>query len=494
MSRCFRKKVGKFNKPELEKMLLLESRRNNGTLDIIHFIGIGGIGMSGIAEIMHNLGYKVQGSDLTENNNTKRLMAMGIRVFIGHDPGNITDVSYVVISSAINDDNPEIREAVRNKIPVIRRAEMLAELMRLKCSVAVSGSHGKTTTTSLIACMFEAAGLAPTVINGGIINKKMTNAYIGKSDYLIAEADESDATFIKIPSTIAVVTNIDPEHMDFYKNFDSLVAAFKSFITNLPFYGFGVLCLDHPVARKIFEEITERRIITYGIESEDANIRGYNIRSDISSSVFDVRIDLPSLKGVTVIEQISIPTPGKHNVLNSLAAIAIAAELDFGIKAIKNGFNHFAGVKRRFTRVCEYNGAEIIDDYAHHPVEIKATLATAKSIAEKRGSRVVAIFQPHRYSRVRDLFADFVTCFADADKLYILDIYAAGEALIDGISGSALVKAIKEKGENGFESEPEFIAKAEDIAGTVKKEAKNGDLIVMMGAGSISSFAYNLNL
>ena len=468
-------------------MLLLESKRNKGTLDTIHFIGIGGIGMSGIAEIMHNLGYKVQGSDLSVNNNTKRLVDIGVRVFVGHDASNITNVSYVVVSSAINDDNPEIKEAIIKKIPVIKRAEMLAELMRLKCSVAVSGSHGKTTTTSLIACMFESAGLTPTVINGGIINQRMTNAYIGEGDYLIAEADESDATFIKIPSTIAVITNIDPEHMDFYKDFSSLVAAFKSFVTNLPFYGFAVLCVDHPVVRDIARQITERRIITYGIDSNDANIRAYNIKSDISSSVFDIEINLPNVQGTTIIEQVSIPTPGKHNVLNSLAAIAIGVELDFGIKAIKNGFKHFEGIKRRFTKVCEYKGAEIIDDYAHHPVEIKTTLATARSIAEKRNSRVIAIFQPHRYSRVKDLFDDFTKCFSDADKLYMLDIYGAGEAPIDGISTAALMKKM-----SNLESKPEFIANHEDIANIIMSGATKGDLVVMMGAGSISSWAYQL--
>lgn len=468
-------------------MLLLETKKNNGTLEIIHFIGIGGIGMSGIAEIMYNLGYKVQGSDLSASNNTKRLTDMGVQVFIGHDASNITNVSYVVVSSAINNNNPEIKEAIEKKIPVIKRAEMLAELMRLKCSIAVSGSHGKTTTTSLIACMFESSGLAPTVINGGIINRRKTNAYIGKSDYLIAEADESDATFIKIPSTIAVITNIDPEHMDFYKDFTNLVSAFKSFITNLPFYGFAVLCIDHPVVREISNHVTERRIITYGIESQNANIRAYNIKSDISSSSFDVEINLPNVAGTTTIEQVSIPTPGKHNVLNSLAAIAIGVELDFGIKAIKNGFKHFSGVKRRFTKVCEYNGAEIIDDYAHHPVEIKATLATAKSIAEKRKSRVIAIFQPHRYSRVKDLFHDFTTCFSDSDKLYILDIYGAGEMPIDGITSRDLINEMVKLG-----ARPEFIATPEDISEIIRSEANSGDLIVMMGAGSISSWAWQL--
>lgn len=465
-------------------MLLLEQKKLSGTLGVIHFIGIGGIGMSGIAEIMHNLGYKVQGSDLSENNNTKRLTSLGIRVYSSHQAENVVGISYVVISTAIKSDNPEIIEARKRNIPVIKRAEMLAELMRLKCSVAVSGSHGKTTTTSLTACLFEAAGLAPTVINGGIINNRSTNAYVGSGDYLVAEADESDATFIKIPSTIGIITNIDPEHMDFYKDFASLRAAFKSFITNLPFYGFGVLCIDHPIVRELAEEITERRIITYGIESTDANIQAFNIQSEISSSIFDVKINLPGMLGTTIIEKITIPTPGRHNVLNSLASIAVGVELDFGIKVIKEGFKNFEGVKRRFTKVGEYNGAEIIDDYAHHPVEVEATLATARSIADKRGSKVISIFQPHRYSRLSNLFEDFSKSFKAADQVYITDVYSAGEAPIAGINGESLSVNIIKQGQDA-----KFVASHEQIPEIIIQHAKKGDLIMMMGAGSISSWA-----
>ncbi|WP_341752188.1 UDP-N-acetylmuramate--L-alanine ligase [Candidatus Tisiphia endosymbiont of Piscicola geometra] len=471
-------------------MFLLELKKINGTLDTIHFIGIGGIGMSGIAEILHNLGYKVQGSDIAENYNTKRLENNGIKVFLGHQGQNVTNVSYVVVSSAINKDNPEIQEALHRKIPIIRRAEMLAELMRLKCSVAISGSHGKTTTTSLVACLFEAAGLCPTLINGGIVNSKSTNAYLGSGNYLIAEADESDATFIHIPATIAVITNIDPEHLDFYHDFDSLIQAFRSFITNLPFYGFAVVCIDHQAVRKLVNDIVERRIITYGIDSDDANIQAFNLDSDIESSTFDVRISLPNVNGVTTIERITLPTPGRHNILNALAAIAIAVELDFGIKIIKNGFNSFKGIKRRFTKVAEYNNATIIDDYAHHPEEVKATLATARNIANKRNSKVIAIFQPHRYSRVKYLFDDFVTCFSDADQLYITDIYAAGEQPIDGITGRDLVNKIKNTKSHAMVS---FIENHEDIAGLIAKEAMPNDIIIMMGAGSISTWANNLH-
>lgn len=470
-------------------MLLLELKKTKKILETIHFIGIGGVGMSGIAEILHNLGYKVQGSDLAENYNTKRLESYGIKIFLGHTPQNITDVSYVVVSSAINQSNPEVIEALARKIPIIRRAEMLAELMRLKCSVAVSGSHGKTTTTSLVACLFEAAGLCPTVINGGIINNRSTNAYIGSSDYLIAEADESDATFINIPTTIAIITNIDPEHLDYYKDFETLINAFRSFITNLPFYGFAVCCIDHKIVRELVGGITERKVITYGIDSDDANITAFNISTDIASSTFDVKISLPNVAGITIIEKITIPTPGRHNILNSLAAIGIGAELDFGIKAIKNGFSSFKGVKRRFTKVAEYNNASIIDDYAHHPEEIKATLATAKDIANKQNGKVIAIFQPHRYSRVQNLFDDFTLCFNDADMLYITEIYAAGEEAIEKITGQTLVDTIVK---NKYHNQANFVADLNDTIEVIVSNAASGDMIIMMGAGDISAFANDL--
>ncbi len=470
-------------------MILLELKKINGTLDTIHFVGIGGIGMSGIAKILHNLGYKVQGSDIAENYNTKMLEESGIKIYIGHHPQNISNVSYVVVSTAINKNNPEVEEALRRRIPIIRRAEMLAELMRLKCSVAISGSHGKTTTTSLVACLFEAAGLCPTVINGGIINNRFTNAYIGSGNYLIAEADESDATFIHIPSTIAVITNIDPEHLDFYKDFNSLITAFESFITNLPFYGFAVACIDHPVVRTLVAKILDRKILTYGIDSQDANVQAFNLNFGITSSTFDIKINLPNINGTTTIEKITLPTPGRHNVLNALAAVCVAVELDFGIKIIKNGFKNFEGVKRRFTKAVEYNGASVIDDYAHHPEEIRATLATAKNIANQQNGKVIAIFQPHRYSRVQYLFNDFLTCFNDANQLYITDIYAAGEQVIEGINSQNLVDKIKDTGSH---SHIAFLSSHEEIPKIIMDHAKAGDIIVMMGAGNISSWANNL--
>ena len=468
-------------------MLLLEMKRKKGVLNVIHFVGIGGIGMSGIAEIMHNLGYKVQGSDLLSNSNTIRLAAKGIKIFTDHDSTNLQNVSYIVVSTAIKSDNIEVIAAKDNKIPVIRRAEMLAELMRLKCSVAISGSHGKTTTTSLVACLFEAAGLDPTVINGGIINNRSTNAYLGQSDYLIVEADESDATFIKIPSTIGVITNIDPEHMDYYKDFDALINAFKSFIRNLPFYGFGVACIDHRVVRKLVEEVTERRIVTYGIDSDDAHILAYNIKPDTYFSTFDIKFQLPNSTETTIIEQIIIPTPGKHNILNALAAITIGVELDFGIKVIQDGFKKFQGVKRRFTKICEYNGADIIDDYAHHPVEISATLSTALGIARQRKGKVVAIFQPHKYSRLENLFSDFANCFTDAENIYITDVFAAGELPIEGINGKRLATAIKQTG-----ARSEFVADHNNIAKIIISVAAKGDVIILMGAGTITNWANKL--
>ncbi len=469
-------------------MILLKLKKIKAKLDVIHFIGIGGIGMSGIAEILNNLGYKVQGSDSSKNANVDRLRLNNIKIFDSHDQLNILGASYVVVSTAIPKNNVEYQEAIKQKIPVISRAEMLAELMRLKCSVAISGSHGKTTTTSLIACLFEASGLNPTVINGGIINHKETNAYIGSGDYLIAEADESDATFIHIPSTIAVITNIDPEHMDFYKNFDNLFDSFKKFILNLPFYGFAVCCIDHPNVRNLVSQITERKMITYGIESDDAHIIAFNINMGTSFSNFDIKINMPNITGNIIIENINIPTPGRHNILNALAAIAVAVELDFGINVIKNGFKNFSGIKRRFTKIMEYKGAQIIDDYAHHPVEVSATIETAKSIVKKSNAKVIAIFQPHRYSRVNLLFDEFTKCFAEADLIYILDIYAAGEAQIDKINSQNLVDSIKRNSLINVH----YLESHNNIPDVIINNAKNGDIVLMMGAGSITYWANDL--
>lgn len=455
----------------------------------IHFCGIGGIGMSGIAEIMHNLGYKIQGSDNADNYVIARLKEIGIKVVIGQNANNLKGVSLLVKSTAIKEDNPEIIEAKAKKIPIISRSEMLAELMRLKISVAISGTHGKTTTTSLMACMFEAAGKNPTVINGGIINNRNTNAYLGDGDFLIAEADESDSTFIKIPSTIGIVTNIDPEHMDHYQSFDNLKAAFRTFITNLPFYGFGVVCADHQVARELANSITERKIITYGIVSEDADVRAVNIRQSLSGSIFDVVVSGNVYGEIKQLKNIQLPTPGMHNVLNALAPIATALELGFAEKDILAGFESFDGVKRRFTLTGEYNGVKFIDDYAHHPEEVKAILQTAQSVAKQSNGRVIAIFQPHRYSRLQSLFNEFVHCFKDSDILYIADVYGAGEPPIDKLGKELLVNAIKQ---SNAHHDPRVLISPDDLPEIIKTYAKPNDIVIFMGAGSITYWANDI--
>lgn len=462
--------------------------RLSGNLGVLHIVGIAGIGMSGLAEILDGLGYEVQGSDLSENDNTQRLKEKGIKLFKGHHADNIKGARYVIISTAVPASNPEVKAALENAIPVVTRAELLAELVRDKDTIAISGSHGKTTTTTLVASMLESAGENPTVINGGIINNRNTNAYLGDSNYLVVEADESDATFIKIPSKIVAITNIDREHMNFYKDFDDLVASYREFITNTPFYGFAVLCADHPEVRKLASTITNREIILYGIDSQDANIRAHNIRFNNQTALFDVAVNLPRHDYIDNIQDISLHTMGKHNVLNSLAALAIGARLGLKNNALKNAFSNFAGVKRRFTKVGEYNGALIIDDYAHHPAEVQATLETARRVADQKNGRVLAIFQPHRFTRVKDLFGDFQHCFNHADVLYISDIYAAGEQPIDGISKDTMVESIRKL-------YPEFMVNSlhhhADLPGLIASYAKEGDVVIFMGAGNITHWAYD---
>ncbi|MCF8462368.1 MAG: UDP-N-acetylmuramate--L-alanine ligase [Rickettsiaceae bacterium] len=456
----------------------------------IHFIGIGGIGMSAIAQIMCNLGYKIQGSDLVESKNTARLRSLGIDVFIGHDSKNIDNAEYVVISSDVKDSNIEVLEARRKKIPILKRSEILAELMRFKTSIAVSGSHGKTTTTAILATMFEAANIKPTVINGGIINNVDTNAYLGSDSYLIAEADESDATFVNIPATIAVITNINFEHLSFYHNFDNLLNAFEKFITNLPFYGFAVVCFDNLYCRQLAAKITNRKILTYSIESDEANVKAFNIKCDEDKSIFDVCISLPGQDSKTIISNVMLPTAGLHNVLNSLSAIAIAAQLNFGFRTIQSGFKNFRGNKRRFTRVGEYNGALIIDDYAHHPVEIKATLATAQIFTKKYNSKIIVVFQPHRYSRfASSLYQDFVNAFESVEILCVTEIYAAGEEPIANISSEKFVQDV-------IKATSKTVFYANDIAEITNlciKHAKEKDMILFLGAGSISSMCYEVH-
>jgi UDP-N-acetylmuramate--alanine ligase len=466
-----------------EKMMLA----NIGT---IHFVGIGGIGMSGIAEILMNLGCTVQGSDLYENDNVKRLKTLGIKVYIGQDKNNIVDAHVIVKSTAVKDDNPEIIAARKFNIPVIKRAEMLAELMRFKISIGITGTHGKTTTTSLVGALFEAAELNPTVINGGIINAKGTNAYLGSGDYLIAEADESDETFIKVPCTIGAITNIEAEHLDHYGSFENLKNAYIKFIENIPFYGFVVACKDHEVTASLISNISDREILTYGIASQGLDVKAINIRNEASYSEFDVILSSRIAGVEKTIKNIHLPMVGLHNVLNSLAAIAIAAKLNFSDNIIKNGFKAFRGVKRRFTKVAEIGGVTIIDDYAHHPTEIKATLQTAKiAIHKTNGARIIAIAQPHRYSRLQDLFSEFTHCFELADVVIIADIYSAGEKPIPGVSKDVLASAIKQVSPN---KDVRALQSGDKLAALISEIAQPGDIALCMGAGTISKWAYKL--
>ncbi|OSQ49520.1 UDP-N-acetylmuramate--L-alanine ligase [Thalassospira alkalitolerans] len=447
----------------------------------IHFVGIGGIGMSGIAEILHNLGYTVQGSDISDNANVQRLRGLGISVFVGHKAENVADAKVVVISTAVKPDNPEVIAARADMIPVVRRAEMLAELMRLKAAIAVGGTHGKTTTTSLVATMLDAAGLDPTVINGGIINSYGTNARLGDGDWMVVEADESDGTFIKVPSTISVVTNIDPEHLDHWKSFDHLREAFKNFVQNIPFYGFAVLCIDHPEVQALIGKVTDRRIFTFGF-SPQADVRAVNVRTNIGDSVFDVVIRERVDSEERVIKDVRLPMVGDHNVSNSLAAITVALELGIPDDKIVSAFDGFTGVKRRFTKTGEVDGVTIIDDYGHHPVEIKAVLKAARKATQ---NNVIAVVQPHRYSRLHDLFEEFCTCFNDADSVIVADVYEAGETPIDGASRDALVEGLRTRGHRNVTA----LESPEALASVISDQAKPGDLVVCLGAGSISAWA-----
>lgn len=394
------------------------------SIGTIHFVGIGGIGMSGIAEVLHNLGYSVQGSDQAEGPNVVRLRELGVHISIGHSEDNLGDASVVVISSAVKPANPEVVGARKRMLPVVRRAEMLGELMRLKWSIAVGGTHGKTTTTSLVAQLLDAAGLDPTVINGGIINAWGSNARLGSGDWMVAEADESDGTFLKLPATIAVVTNIDPEHLDHYGDFDTLRAAFAQFVENIPFYGFAALCIDHAEVQALIPRVSDRRIITYGFNPQ-AMVRGENVRPGPDGMTFDVVFSGYSDKEPTRIRDVQLPMFGMHNVQNTLAAAAIAHEMGIDPEILTTAFSGFEGVKRRFTKTGEVDGITIIDDYGHHPVEIGAVLKAARGAVPE--GQVIAVVQPHRYSRLRDLFEDFCTCFNDADAVLVADVYEAGK-------------------------------------------------------------------
>ncbi len=454
------------------------------TIGLVHFIGIGGIGMSGIAEVLHNLGYKVQGSDQADSANVQRLRDKGIECFVGHRAENLGKAEVVVVSTAIKKSNPELKAAREKLLPIVRRAEMLAELMRFRQAVAIGGTHGKTTTTSMVATLLDAGGLDPTVINGGIINAYGTNARMGDGEWMVVEADESDGTFLKLPADVAVVTNIDPEHLDHYGSFEKVREAFRQFVENVPFYGFGVMCTDHPEVQALVGRIEDRRVITYG-ENAQADVRFTNHSIDGAASVFDIVIrDRKNGRTVTM-SGLRLPMPGRHNVSNATAAIAVAHELGLSEDAIKKGLASFGGVKRRFTHTGSWNGVEIFDDYGHHPVEIKAVLAAARDAAK---GRVIAIAQPHRYTRLRDLFDDFAACFNDADTVMVAPVYAAGEDPIDGVSSDALVARVR----SGGHRDARYIEGAEAVAPIVRDLARPGDFVVFLGAGNITQWAYAL--
>jgi len=447
----------------------------------IHFLGIGGIGMSGIAEVLHNLGHQVQGSDLVENANVQRLRGLGIKVMVGHQAGNLEGAQVVVVSSAVKRDNPELLAARERFLPIVRRAEMLAELMRLKWSIAVGGTHGKTTTTSLIAAILDAAGLDPTVINGGIINAYGTNARLGAGDWMVVEADESDGTFVKLPATIAVVTNIDPEHMEFYGSLDVLHDAFEAFIENIPFYGFAVLCIDHPGVQSLIGRIEDRRVITYGT-SPQADVRLLKINGGNGKLHFDVALAARGGRPARVMEGIALPMFGQHNVLNSLAAIGVADEMGLGERVLREGLAGFGGVKRRFSKTGVAAGITVVDDYGHHPVEIAAVLQAARQAT--RG-KVIAVVQPHRYTRLAHLFEDFCACFNDADQVIVAEVYAAGEPPIEGVDRDALVAGLRAHGHRHVTP----LDDPDDLPRLVLDLGAEGDLVVCLGAGNITAWA-----
>lgn len=450
----------------------------------IHFVGIGGIGMSGIAEVLANLGYRVQGSDAAEGYTIKRLRALGVEVHIGHSRDHLKEAQVVVVSTAIKRDNPELAAARERRIPVVRRAEMLAELMRLKSCIAIAGTHGKTTTTSMVSTLLDGGGFDPTIVNGGIINALGTNARLGAGRWMVVEADESDGSFLKLPADVAIVTNIDPEHLDYYRDFDAIKAAFRQFVETVPFYGFSVMCTDHPVVHDMVGHIEDRRVITYG-ENPQADVRLVDVDLSGGQVKFAVLIRNPAGGMAERIDGLVLPMPGRHNALNATAAIATARELGIDPPTIRKALAGFGGVKRRFTKTGDWNGVSIFDDYGHHPVEIAAVLKAAR---ESTKGQVIAIVQPHRYTRLSALFNDFCTCFNDADSVIVADVYAAGEVPIAGASRDALVAGIKARGHRSvmaLEGPPQ-------LASLVGGMAKEGDYVICLGAGSITQWAYAL--
>lgn len=460
------------------------------SVGIIHFIGIGGIGMSGIAEVLHSLNYSVRGSDISENANVQRLKNLGIPVLIGHAAEHVEDAALIVVSSDIKPNNIELMQARSLSLPIVRRAEMLAELMRLKPSIAVAGTHGKTSTTSLGATVLEAGGFDPTVVSGGIINAYGTNARLGSGDWVIVEADESDGTFTKLPATHAIVTNIDPEHIMHYGSFAALKEAFYSFLSNIPFYGLGIVCVDHPEVRAMLPRLTDRRIVTYGFSS-DADVRAENITFNSSGSTFDIRISDRFLKTcknsarIHELPQVHLSMFGEHNVQNALSIVALALELGLDPLSISKGFSSFEGVKRRFTKTGEEHGITVIDDYAHHPVEIEVVLKTARQVSQ---GQIIAVLQPHRYSRLKELYESFCTCFKEADHVIVAPIYAAGEEPITPLSHEQLSKDIMKQTHKKVIA----IQGQHELASTVLSLGQPGDMVVCLGAGSISAWAQTL--
>ena len=450
----------------------------------VHFVGIGGIGMSGIAEILHSQGYVVRGSDLTENPNVLRLRAMGIKVIIGQERDNLGDAAVVVISSAIKKDNPELMEARRRALPVVRRAEMLAEIMRFKNAIAIGGTHGKTTTTSLVSALLDAGDMDPTVINGGIINAYGTNARLGGGDWMVVEADESDGTFTKLPADVAVVTNMDPEHLDHYGDFAAVRSAYYQFVENVPFYGFAVMCVDHPEVQALVGEIEDRRVITYG-QNPQADVRLVDLVQSGGASRFGVELRDRVTGEQKAIADIALPMPGLHNALNATAAIAVADHMGISADAIRKGLADFGGVKRRFTRTGTVDGITIIDDYGHHPVEIAFVLDAAR---QATGRDVIAVMQPHRYSRLSELFEEFAACFNNADTVIIAPVFAAGEEAVEGIDHRELARRIRALGHRDVRT----IEGPEMLAPMIRERAADGDYVVCLGAGNITQWAARL--
>ncbi|MBR0751426.1 UDP-N-acetylmuramate--L-alanine ligase [Bradyrhizobium jicamae] len=450
----------------------------------IHFVGIGGIGMSGIAEVLINLGYTVQGSDASDNYNLDRLRKKGAKISVGHAAENVDGADVLVVSTAIKRDNPELMAARERRILVVRRAEMLAELMRLKSCVAIAGTHGKTTTTTMVATLLDAGNLDPTVINGGIINAYGSNARLGAGDWMVVEADESDGTFLKLPSDVVIVTNIDPEHLDHFKTFEAIQDAFRNFIENVPFYGFAVMCIDHPVVQTLVGKIEDRRIITYG-QNPQADARLVDLTPMGGGSKFTVAIRDRKTGATHEISDITLPMPGRHNASNATAAIAVAHELGVSDDVIRNAMASFGGVKRRFTKTGEWNGVTVIDDYGHHPVEIAAVLKAAR---ESVNGKIIAVVQPHRYTRLQSLFEEFCTCFNDADTVVVADVYAAGEAPITGVDRDHFVTGLRAHGHRDVVPLPN----ASELAKIVHGKARSGDLVVCLGAGNITQWAYAL--